>query len=62
MAKAKKKTVSQKQANHDEPKVKTDLLVVMNNWERATGHKIKNPEVSIDSTIKPKGRKTGKKK
>lgn len=30
----------------------TDLLTVINNWERATGHRIKNPEAKISATVK----------
>jgi hypothetical protein len=30
----------------------TDLLSVINNWERATGHRIKNPEAKISATVK----------
>ena len=29
-----------------------DLLTVINNWEKATGHKIKNPEAKITGTLK----------
>ena len=29
----------------------TDLLTVINNWERATGHRIKNPEAKISATV-----------
>lgn len=30
----------------------TDLLTVINNWEKATGHKIKNPEANITGTVR----------
>jgi hypothetical protein len=30
----------------------TDFLTVINNWERATGHRIKNPEGNITGTVK----------
>lgn len=30
----------------------TDFLTVINNWERATGHKIKNPEAKITGTVR----------
>ena len=29
-----------------------DFLTVINNWEKATGHKIKNPEANITGTVK----------
>ncbi len=29
-----------------------DLLTVINNWEKATGHRIKNPEARINGTLK----------
>jgi hypothetical protein len=29
-----------------------DLLQIINNWEKATGHKIKNPESKITGTVK----------
>jgi len=29
-----------------------DLLLIMNNWEKATGHKIKNPQLSVNGTVK----------
>ncbi len=29
-----------------------DLLLVINNWEKATGHKIKNPEGNITGTVR----------
>lgn len=29
----------------------TDLLTVINNWERATGHRIKNPEANIRGVV-----------
>ena len=29
----------------------TDFLTVINNWEKATGHKIKNPEANIRGTV-----------
>jgi hypothetical protein len=29
-----------------------DLLLVINNWEKATGHRIKNPEGNITGTVK----------
>lgn len=30
----------------------TDFLMLINNWEKATGHKIKNPEANITGTVK----------
>jgi hypothetical protein len=30
----------------------SDLLTVINNWERATGHRIKNPEAKINGVVK----------
>jgi hypothetical protein len=30
----------------------TDFLTVINNWEKATGHRIKNPEGNITGTVK----------
>lgn len=30
----------------------TDILSIINNWEKATGHKIKNPEMSITGNVK----------
>ncbi len=30
----------------------SDLLTLINNWEKATGHKIKNPEGNITGTVK----------
>jgi hypothetical protein len=30
----------------------TDLLLIINNWEKATGHKIKNPEANITGTVR----------
>jgi len=30
----------------------TDLLTIINNWEKATGHKIKNPEANITGTVR----------
>ena len=29
-----------------------DLLTIINNWEKATGHRIKNPETNIRGTVK----------
>jgi hypothetical protein len=29
-----------------------ELLLIINNWEKATGHKIKNPEANITGTVK----------
>jgi len=29
-----------------------NMLLIINNWEKATGHKIKNPEASITGTVK----------
>lgn len=29
-----------------------DLLLIINNWEKATGHKIKNPQVSVNGSVK----------
>ena len=29
-----------------------NLLLIINNWEKATGHKIKNPEANIRGTVK----------
>lgn len=29
-----------------------DLLLIINNWEKATGHRIKNPEANITGTVK----------
>lgn len=29
-----------------------DILTVINNWEKATGHKIKNPEANITGTVR----------
>jgi hypothetical protein len=29
----------------------TDLMTIINNWEKATGHKIKNPEANIRGTV-----------
>ena len=29
-----------------------DLLTVINNWEKATGHKIKNPEANVMGSVK----------
>jgi hypothetical protein len=28
-----------------------DFLTVINNWEKATGHRIKNPEANIRGTV-----------
>ena len=28
-----------------------DFLVVINNWEKATGHRIKNPETNVRTTV-----------
>ncbi len=30
----------------------TELLLIINNWEKATGHKIKNPEGNVTGTVK----------
>lgn len=30
----------------------TDFLTIINNWEKATGHRIKNPETNIRGTVK----------
>jgi hypothetical protein len=30
----------------------TELLLIINNWEKATGHKIKNPEANITGTVR----------
>ncbi len=30
----------------------TDLLTVVNNWEKATGHRIKNPDANITGTVR----------
>jgi hypothetical protein len=30
----------------------TDLLMVINNWERATGHRIKAPETRVTGVVK----------
>jgi hypothetical protein len=30
----------------------TDFLTVINNWEKATGHKIKNPDANVTGTVK----------
>lgn len=30
----------------------TDLLLIINNWEKATGHKIKNPEARITGSVR----------
>jgi len=30
----------------------TDLLLIINNWEKATGHRIKNPEARVNGTLK----------
>jgi hypothetical protein len=38
-------TAAQKQALND-------LLQIINNWEKATGHKIKNPDANITGTVK----------
>ena len=37
----------------------TDFLTIINNWEKATGHKIKNPEANITGTVRiqPNGAK-----
>lgn len=67
MTKAKKKAAKNRQ-DHYEPKVKTDLsfdeLIAMsvNNWDKQTGHRIKNPETSIDNSVKPPKKKAAKKK
>lgn len=29
-----------------------DLLLIINNWEKATGHKIKNPQAVVNGTVK----------
>lgn len=29
-----------------------DLLLIINNWEKATGHRIKNPEASINAAVR----------
>jgi len=29
-----------------------DLLLIINNWEKATGHRIKNPEATIKGTVR----------
>jgi hypothetical protein len=29
-----------------------NLLLILNNWERATGHRIKNPEANITGTVR----------
>jgi hypothetical protein len=29
-----------------------DMLTIINNWEKATGHRIKNPETNIRGTVK----------
>jgi hypothetical protein len=29
-----------------------ELLLIINNWEKATGHKIKNPEANVSGTVK----------
>ncbi len=29
----------------------TDLLTIINNWEKATGHRIKNPEANVRGTV-----------
>jgi hypothetical protein len=36
-----------------------DILMVVNNWEKSTGHRIKNPEVNITGSVKilPNGTK-----
>jgi len=63
-----KKAASKKRADHYEEKLKTDLsfdeLITMpiGKSEKATGHRIKNPEAPIDGTIKPQEKKTYKKK
>lgn len=30
----------------------TDFLTIINNWEKATGHRIKNPEAKLNGTLK----------
>jgi hypothetical protein len=29
-----------------------DLLLIINNWEKATGHKIKNPQFAVNGSVK----------
>lgn len=40
------------QATLQEQQALTDILSIINNWEKATGHKIKNPETNIRGTLK----------
>jgi len=37
-----------------------DLLLIINNWEKATGHKIKNPEAHVTGTVKVQQNGTAK--
>jgi hypothetical protein len=37
-----------------------DLLLIINNWEKATGHKIKNPETQVSGTVRVQQNGTGK--
>jgi len=39
-------------AQPDELQALSDLLSIINNWEKATGHRIKNPEANITGTVK----------
>jgi hypothetical protein len=39
-------------ATPDERAALTDLLLIINNWEKATGHRIKNPESNIAGTVR----------
>ncbi len=38
--------------NSPERMALNDLLQIINNWEKATGHKIKNPEANIKGTVR----------
>lgn len=38
-------------ATMDEIATLNDILAIINNWEKATGHKIKNPETNIKGTV-----------
>ena len=44
-------TIQQKQALND-------LLLIINNWEKATGHSIKNPEANIRGTVRVQQQRT----
>ena len=35
-----------------------NLLLIINNWEKATGHRIKNPEANISGTVRVQPKQT----